>query len=197
MYIDGHSRVFAEMVMEITVAEIGAHNLQDANKCHEPFTVDSALVLSAENSTIRHSVVSVSPYEKRYPPNEVDYAAYINNPDQTVFFGYSGEKLAGELVIRRWWNNFAYIEDLTVKATFKRQGVGRALMDRAIRWAKGRRLPGIMLETQNNNVAACRFYERCGFELGGFDRQLYRALNPDSHEIALYWYLLFQTDSSL
>jgi hypothetical protein len=123
MYIVGYTKVVAEMVMEITVAEISAHNLQDANKCHEPFTVDSALVLSAENGFIRHSVVSVSPYEKRYPPNEVDYTAYINNPDQTVFFGYSAEKLAGELVIRRWWNNFAYIEDITVKTTFKRQGV--------------------------------------------------------------------------
>src|SRR5678815_5426911 len=99
MYIVGHSRVVPEMVMQITVAEIGVHNLQDANKCHEPFTVDSALVLSAENGTIRHSVVSVTPYEKQYPPNELDYTAYINNPEQTVFFGYSGEKLAGELVL--------------------------------------------------------------------------------------------------
>jgi len=183
-------------MMEITIAEIGIHNLQDANKCHEPFTVDSALVLSAENGTIRHTVVSVSPYEKRYPPNEIDYTAYIDNSDQTVFFAYSGEELAGELVIRRWWNNFAYIEDITVKTTFKRQGVGRALVERAIRWAKDRRLPGLMLETQNNNVAACRFYERCGFEIGGFDRHLYRAIHPNLSEIALYWYLLFQTEST-
>ena len=30
-------------------------------------------------------------------------------------------------------------------------------------------MPGIMLETQNNNVAACKFYEKCGFVIGGFD----------------------------
>jgi len=31
----GHTKVVAEMVMEITVAEIGVHNLQDANKYPE------------------------------------------------------------------------------------------------------------------------------------------------------------------
>src|SRR5205814_7437760 len=108
------------------------------NKCHDAFTVDSALVMSADHGTIRHTVVSVSPYEKRYPANEVDYAAYIDNSDQTVFFAYSGEALAGELVIRKWWNNFAYIEDITVKTPFKRHGVGRALVERAIGWAKDR-----------------------------------------------------------
>ena len=52
-------------------------------------------------------------------------------------------------------------------------------------------LPGIMLETQNNNVAACRFYESCGFHLGGFDRELYRGITPDTDETALFWYLIF------
>jgi streptothricin acetyltransferase len=48
-----------------------------------------------------------------------------------------------------------------------------------------------MLETQNINVAACLFYQRCGFTLGGFDRYLYRGLDPSTEEVALYWYLLF------
>ena len=178
--------------MQITITEIDAHNVRDANQCHDPFTVDSILVLRTDNGAIRHTVVDVSPYEKRYPPNEVDYTAYIENSDQTVFLAYSGEEVAGELVIRRWWNNFAYIEDIAIKTTFRRQGVGRALIERAIRWTKGRQLPGVVLETQNNNVAACRFYERCGFELGGFDRYLYRGLHPVTQEVALYLYLLFQ-----
>jgi ribosomal protein S18 acetylase RimI-like enzyme len=62
---------------------------------------------------------------------------------------------------------------------------------RAIEWAKEKGLPGLMLETQNNNVAACHLYESCGFELGGFDRNLYKGLHPDTKEIALYWYLFF------
>ena len=57
--------------------------------------------------------------------------------------------------------------------------------------AKEKGFPGLMLETQDNNVAACRLYARCGFELRGFDTHLYKALDPSSDEIALYWYLIF------
>lgn len=35
-----------------------------------------------------------------------------------------------------------------------------------------------MLETQNNNMAACRYYHRYGFELGGIDHLIYRGLAP-------------------
>ena len=52
----------------------------------------------------------------------------------------------------------------------------------------------LKIETQNNNVAACRLYESCGFQLGGFDRYLYQATMPGTGEIALYWYLLFEND---
>jgi streptothricin acetyltransferase len=63
------------------------------------------------------------------------------------------------------------------------------LIDQAIAWTNHRRLPGLMIETQTNNVAACALYERCGFTLRGYDAWLYRALNPDSTEAALFWYL--------
>jgi len=49
-------------------------------------------------------------------------------------------------------------------------------------------MPGIMLETQNNNVKACRFYESCGFVIGGVDFHVYKGIDPDSREAAVYWY---------
>jgi streptothricin acetyltransferase len=65
-------------------------------------------------------------------------------------------------------------------------------MMEAIDWARGGGYPGLMLETQDINVAACRFYASLGFKLGGFDRYLYKAEMPGTDEIALYWYLLFE-----
>jgi ribosomal protein S18 acetylase RimI-like enzyme len=49
-----------------------------------------------------------------------------------------------------------------------------------------------MLETQNNNVRACYFYESCGFRIGGFDNLLYRGLDPDTDEVAIYFYFQFE-----
>ena len=45
-----------------------------------------------------------------------------------------------------------------------------------------------MLETQNNNVGACKLYERCGFQLSGFDADLYRGDDRCVREVALFWY---------
>ena len=74
---------------------------------------------------------------------------------------------------------------------FRRQGIGKQLILQAQRWAQDRSLAGIMLETQDNNVSACKFYESCGFQLRGFDAYLYKGINIHTDEIALYWYLIF------
>jgi ribosomal protein S18 acetylase RimI-like enzyme len=48
-----------------------------------------------------------------------------------------------------------------------------------------------MLETQNNNLGACRLYERCGYVVGGIDHLRYRGIDPNTAEVALFWYRLF------
>jgi streptothricin acetyltransferase len=55
-------------------------------------------------------------------------------------------------------------------------------------------MPGMMLETQTNNVGACKLYESCGFQIGGIDSFLYKGLGRDPHEVAIFWYLLFDEE---
>lgn len=177
--------------MMITVCELDEQNVHDVNKCDGTFTVDSRLILRVENDIIRYTVANISPFQKRYPFDKVDYTTYLADPTKTIFFAYEGGQLAGQVILRENWNQYAYIEDVVVDIHFRKRGIGQALMKEAITWAKGKQLAGIMVETQNNNVAACRFYERCGFKLGGMDRFLYKGISKDVDEIALYWYLLF------
>ena len=122
----------------------------------------------------------------------INKSEYVFNPDKTIFLAYVDNEPAGQIRIMKYWNRYAYTDDFGVDAKHRRQGVGRALIQRAIEWARDKGFPGIMLETQNNNVAACRLYESCGFELGGFDVYLYKGLNRTIDEIALYWYLMFE-----
>ena len=178
--------------MEITLREMDQHNLQDAGKCDSSFTVDTLLVLSAENNNLHFNTVSTPPYNKIYPIEKIDYSMYLSRPGRTVYLAYCDQSIAGEIRLRKNWNVFAYIEEIVVDVKFRRLGIGRLLIQTAIQWAKDNRLPGVMLETQNNNVAACLLYQSCGFELAGFDRSLYRAIDPSTQEIALYWYLIFK-----
>ena len=176
--------------MDITILQMDERTLEQVDKCGEPFTVDSRLALRAKDGKIEHEIVPVAPYEKQYPPDTADYSAYINDENKAIFLAYAGDELAGQLRILKHWNAYAYVDDIAIKARFRGQGVGRVLIQHAIEWARGRGFPGLMLETQDVNVAACCLYESCGFELGGFDRYLYKGLHPGTEEVALYWYFI-------
>jgi streptothricin acetyltransferase len=72
-----------------------------------------------------------------------------------------GETLPDERMLRVW--------EFHVLAEFRRMGVGRALMERVIVKARGDQLAMIMLETQNTNVKAIRFYRSLGFSIESID----------------------------
>ena len=140
--------------------------------------------------TIRYTIAEIPSTKKRYGKDNVDYTAYIDDPDKVVFLAYVEGQIAGQIILRKSWNRYAYIEDTAVDVKFRRRGIGKELISEAKRWAQERNLAGIMLETQNNNVTACKFYESCGFQLRGFDTDLYKGINRDTDEVALYWYLV-------
>lgn len=174
--------------MDITINELDQSNVGHINQCDGTFTVDAVLRLHAQDSEISYAIASVPRYEKRFPQDEIDYTTYIGDPDKTAFLAYVDERIAGQIILHRHWNKYAYVEDIAVDIKFRRLGIGTMLMRRAVVWTTSKGLAGIMLEAQNNNVASAQFYERFGFKLGGFDRYLYKGLTPETDEIALYWY---------
>ncbi|MGF6157142.1 ribosomal protein S18 acetylase RimI-like enzyme [Ensifer sp. KUDG1] len=136
-------------------------------------------------------IAPVERYIKAYGSDPDELVEAAAEPDAALFAARLDGRLAGYIALSKAWNGFAEVDDIAVDSNARRAGVARALMDRAVSWARERGLPGIRLETQSNNVTACRFYERFGFELAGYDRHLYSALTPGTREIALYWYLRF------
>lgn len=75
--------------------------------------------------------------------------------------------------------------DLRVAPEFRRMGIASALASSVEQWATFRECGGLRIETQNINVAACRFYERFGCELQSVTAGAYPAL---PNEIRLLWY---------
>jgi len=177
--------------MEIIIREAIADTIHYLKKEGSSFEINSKLVLSAENGKISYTIMDVTPYIKKYWDEEFDSSSYINNADKIAFFAYLDDKPVGQIRVQKHWNTYAYVEDIAVEPEYRRQGVGRALMEQAISWAKRKGFPGVMLETQDNNVAGCRLYTSCGFKLYGFDTYSYKGLDPSTDEVALYWYLIF------
>jgi ribosomal protein S18 acetylase RimI-like enzyme len=176
--------------MNITLRQLDSTSLHQVDTFERNSIVNSRLVLHVEDNQITYSIAPVEPYEKILSIDAEDYTIFLDNPQKVIFFADVDGVPAGQIKVIPWWNKFAYIEELAINTDYRGKGVGRALMKRAIAWAQEQDFPGLMLETQTNNVPACKLYESCGFILGGFDVYVYRNF-PQGDETALYWYLIF------
>ena len=174
----------------LQIVKINQQNLADINKANQPFEIIGKIKPTFAGGIWTYTEeIYEHPYIKEYPNDPCDYAAYIDNPDKTVFFAYSDVECVGQIILKKDWNRYAFIEDICVVKSARGQGIGTALIQKAVEWAKGSGLRGLALETQDNNLLACRFYAKCGFAIGGVDTMLYR--NFDNGELAVFWYLQF------
>lgn len=176
--------------MEIQIRQMDGQSIPQVDQFNRNSIVNSHLMLHVQDNKISYSVIPVEPYEKILSVDAEDYTTFIDNPQKVIFFADVDGKPVGQIKLIPWWNKFAYVEELIVDTEFRGKGVGSALMMRAVEWAREQNFPGITLETQDNNVPACKFYEKCGFVLTGFDLYAYKNFSNAS-EIALYWYLIF------
>lgn len=181
-------------------AEIGANlsvRLADERFSHYVLDSDYRFEVSGYANAVPGQAVdtwtleSVEPYSKCYGIDPEEFSAYLGKPDSAIFVAWWQDQPVGHVVVSSHWNGLAYVDELAVDARVRRAGVGRALLEVVRFWALRKHLPGVMLETQNNNLAACRLYEREGYQLGGVDRLRYRGIDPLTREVALFWYLLF------
>lgn len=72
---------------------------------------------------------------------------------------------------------YAVIDTLVVKRGFRRSGVGRALMERAHRWAWTKGTTQVELSVWEFNRGAMAFYEKLGYRTTS--RRMWRALRAD------------------
>ena len=175
--------------MEITIRKADRHESPQTKSFSRISMVTSRLVLGIENETLMYTIVPVEPYKREVHAEDTEYG--FDEAGPTIFFAEVDGTLAGRIKMLRWWNQFAYVDDIVVNPDFRGLGIGRKLLEQGIQWARENDFPGVMLETQDDNVPACMLYQSCGFVLSGFDRNVYKAINPNTKETALYWYLIF------
>jgi len=80
----------------------------------------------------------------------------------------------------------AVLWDLRVHPDYRGHGVGQLLFAQALKWARERQCHRLVVETQNINVAACRFYSREGCTLRAINCHAYSGDAQD--EVQLLWY---------
>ncbi|HZS94483.1 MAG TPA: GNAT family N-acetyltransferase [Chloroflexota bacterium] len=86
------------------------------------------------------------------------------------------------------WNNSLWLMDIRTRRENRGRGIGRALLDYVAAVARDDGWRGILVETQNNNYAAIRFYRRYGFQFSGLNHNLYSNDDLDRQDVAIYLY---------
>jgi GNAT superfamily N-acetyltransferase len=78
--------------------------------------------------------------------------------------------------------------DIRVHPDARGKGIGKELFLTAAQWSREHGCVRMKVETQNNNVRACKFYQHMGCELGAIRKYAYR--EPElQDEVMLLWYL--------
>ncbi len=155
--------------------------------CDFSFLVTREAMPPFEGDWLAHAR-PVEPYPKSYGFDPAELEAYVAMDDKALSVVIGDEAPVGYIALSAGWNSFAFVDDLAVDAQWRGTGAAQRLMQRAVDWTREKGLPGLRLETQSNNIAACRFYLRQGFTLGGHDRHLYEGLSPGTRETALFFY---------
>lgn len=124
--------------------------------------------------------------EMCFPDENYVYGELVKNH---VFIGaYDGESCVGLAVLADDMFQYMYLADFKVLRGYRKQGVGTALIEKAIEVAHERDYNGIYTIGQDNNVSACKFYLKAGFEIGGFDNRIYRGTSQE-HKADIIFYL--------
>jgi len=191
--------------MTLTIETITRDRLADYASV--PIAFEVRAVFAVEDEAGGRAGYSLS--ERAVQPYQKDYDALpdcgpLQWPDRFgistwgIFVARAGDQIVGGAAVA--WDSpdihmlegrrdLAVLWDLRVRSQYQRQGIGTALFNHAADWAKSRGCALLKIETQNVNVAACRFYARMGCHLGSIDREAYRTCPEVADEIMLVWHL--------
>ncbi len=187
--------------MTVEIIEEAPEALPEYEKVFIAFCVESYFrveLCPSESGGFRLIEEKAAPSIKDYDENEKDkpsqWPRRWDLSSWGLFSAFAGQSRVGGAAVA--WNTsgmdmledddrLACLWDLRVHPDYRGKGVGHQLFARALEWARARGCHRLVVETQNINVPACRFYARQGCELGAVSRDAYeKSLN----EIQLLWY---------
>lgn len=144
--------------------------------------------------------VPVAPYTKDLSQYEhaCEYEQQFDIATWRFFMAFDGETPVGALTLAGTTEGMHMLHgrtdacvlwDIRVADGYKHQGIGQRLFDMAVVCARTAGYRHMIIECQNNNVPACRFYRKQGAVLGKVDAYAYWDDPAIRSEVQLIWYL--------
>ena len=111
----------------------------------------------------RPPLLTVSRRATSFPPTARIFLAYVTSP------GATDEEVAGMATCFMGWGTFAgkplvNVHDLSTLPQFRRMGVGKALLQAAVDYARREGCGKVTLEAYPHNTGAVALYKSFGFD---------------------------------
>jgi len=109
------------------------------------------------------------PMKVAYPRDVKQLNAGWNACDAMLVADDNRAVLGYVALAKRGAQSAAWVQDLIVTKTARRNGVGSALLTGVLRWAREEKLAWIMIEVQTKNYPAIQFCQKHGFTFCGYN----------------------------
>ena len=144
--------------------------------------------------------VPVEPYTKDLSIYEraAEYEKEFDITNWHFFMAFDGKTPVGAMTVagKTKGLNMLYgredacvLWDIRIADAYKHRGIGQKLFDMGIMQARKNGYKQMIIECQNNNVAACKFYHKQGAVLSKIDMYAYYSEPKIRDEIQFIWYL--------
>jgi ribosomal protein S18 acetylase RimI-like enzyme len=154
---------------------------------HEKYIVTRSempdeVTFSLKRVTLEQPYIKVFPSEAYLYPMYAEYVAA-----GTSLGAYDGDALVGIAIAEaQTWNQTLWIWEFGVQMEYRREHIGLRMMDELAARSRAVGLRIIVVETQNTNGPAIRFYQRAGFHFDALDLTFYSNNDTLEDEIALF-----------
>lgn len=170
---------------DIEIKIINREHKEDINLKNEPFAIFGRLIPTYDGESWNYTQeLFAKKSELRFPDENYDFDAMTNS----IFIGaYMDSKCVGLAIMQQAFFKYMYLYDLKVNSDYRSKGIGTMLIDKCKEVAVEQGYRGIYTQGQDNNLAACLFYLKNGFHIGGLDCDVYRGTSQENKRDVLFY----------
>lgn len=144
--------------------------------------------------------VTVTPYVKDLSVYEqaTKYEEMFDVSNWRFFMAFDGETPVGAMTVAGTTEGMymlggrtdaCVLWDIRVADAYKHKGIGQKMLDMGIAAARADGYRLMIIECQNNNVTACKFYRKQGAQLSKVDMNAYDSEPDVADEVQFVWHL--------
>lgn len=174
------------MNSKIQVRVIDKEHCADINIPNQPFKLFGRMIPTYVNEQWSYTTEMFPEVcEMCFPDEKYNFDEMS---EKHIFIGaYDDEKCIGLAIMRHEWMKYMYLYDLKVNDTYRGKNVAAMLVEKMKEAAKDNNYNGIYTLGQDNNLAACKFYIKSGFVIGGLDTKVYQGTSQEGKKDIIFY----------